>query len=74
MKTALGIILRGEAACVAYFIEEPDQEENDSTEFTPVDFIIVPTMTPKIVKEEKSTGFDILSKLRQEGLFRSNTI
>jgi len=29
MKTALGIILRGEAACIAYFIEEQDEDEDD---------------------------------------------
>lgn len=72
MKTALGIILRGEAACVAYFIEEPEEGEENDVDFSPVDFVIVPKMTPKLVKE-KSTGFDILSKLKEEGLFRSST-
>lgn len=74
MKTALGIILRGEAACIAYFIEEQDEDEDDQTDFTPVDFIIMPPMPPKIVRE-KSTGQDILSKLKKEGLFkRSATV
>ena len=73
MKIALGIILRGEAACVANFIEEPEEGEDNGQDFSAVDFVIVPVVAPKAL-EKKSTGFDILSKLKQEGLFqRSST-
>ena len=53
----------------AYFIVEPERiEKNDQIRR----FRLFPVMTPKLV-EEKSTGFDMLSKLKQESLFRKST-
>jgi len=40
MKTALGITLRGEQACIKRFIDTDTFDENDDEDLSPIDFII----------------------------------
>lgn len=68
-KTALGYMMRGEAACVKKVLQPDNDDEEDEEDFTPVEFII---QQPKIKQEKPtSTGSSVLQKLKKEGLFGS---
>ena len=52
LKTALGIMIRGETACIKNFIEQDNGEEEDDCDYSPVDFII---QLPKLKQEKQAT-------------------